>query len=181
MTSNKKMTITFIIVVAISLAAVVAVWWYLWGMANPPLSRAQVSVKTSTPALVLGVDQLSVDGVMFNVEIASTSVERARGLSYRPSLLADSGMLFIFSHGGVQTFWMKDMHFPLDMIWISGNTVAGFAQNVPAPATATGTALWNLPVYASPDNVDKVLEVNAGVVAKYNIKIGDEMAIGPTE
>jgi uncharacterized membrane protein (UPF0127 family) len=62
------------------------------------------------------------------------------------------------------------------MIWISGNTVVGFAQNVPVPTP--GTALWNLPVYASPGNTDKVLEVNVGTVAKYNIKVGDAVTIG---
>ncbi len=49
-------------------------------------------------------------------------------------------MLFIFGTGATQTFWMKDMNFALDMIWISGNTVAGFSQNVPAPGP--GTQLW---------------------------------------
>jgi uncharacterized membrane protein (UPF0127 family) len=88
-------------------------------------------------------------------------------------------MLFLFGAGSVQTFWMFGMNFPLDMIWISGTTVAGFAQDVPAPAS--GTALWSLPVYTSPANVDKVLEVNAGTVAKYNIKVGDMVTIGPTE
>jgi len=70
------------------------------------------------------------------------------------------------------------MNFPLDMIWISGNTVDGFAQNVPAPAP--GAQLWELPIYTSPTNTDKVLEVNAGTVAKYNIKVGDTVTIGPS-
>jgi len=65
------------------------------------------------------------------------------------------------------------------MIWISGTTVDGFAQNVPAPAS--GAQLWQLPVYSSPDNTDKVLEVNAGTVAKYNIKVGDAVTIGTIE
>jgi uncharacterized membrane protein (UPF0127 family) len=88
-------------------------------------------------------------------------------------------MFFTFATGSVQSFWMKDMNFPLDMIWISGNTVVGFAQNVSAPAP--GMALWKLPIYASPGNTDKVLEVNAGTVAKYNIRVGDAVTIGAEE
>ncbi len=192
------MTIIFTIVALIVLILAVAVWWHIFfGVANPPLPRTTVVVQTSSPGVaatmtsvaasssvsipapVPGVDQLSIDGAMFNVEIASTSIEQARGLSYRTSLGENDGMLFLFGGGRVQTFWMKDMNFPLDMIWISGNTVAGFAENVPVPPP--GAALWSLPLYTSPDNVDKVLEVNADVVAKYNIKVGDAVNIGPVQ
>ena len=139
-------------------------WWYLFfGRANSPLVNGQLSINNAT----------------FDIEIASTTLEQTRGLSFRPSLGANDGMLFIFGAGGVQSFWMKDMNFPLDMIWISGTTVVGFAQNVPAPASST--ALWSLPVYTSPNNTDKVLEVNAGTVAKYNIRVGDAVRIGATK
>jgi uncharacterized membrane protein (UPF0127 family) len=183
-------------------------WHVFFGTVNPPLPQATVVVQsptssansssvvasntasTSTPGASaasapivagenppLAEEQLSIDGATFNVEIASTMLEQARGLSFRPSLSAHAGMLFLFGgSGSVQSFWMKDMNFPLDMIWISGNTVAGFAQNVPAPAS--GAPIWSLPVYTSPDSVDKVLEVNAGTVAKYNIKAGDAVTIG---
>lgn len=183
-------------------------WWYLFfGKPNPTLPRADVSIASSTPSSTppgtvgaasstsstttpavtaplvdgenppLAEEQLSVDGATFNVEIASTILEQSRGLSFRPSLGANDGMLFIFGSGSTQTFWMKDMNFALDMIWISGNTVAGFAQNVPAPAS--GVQIWQLPLYTSPANIDKVLEVNAGTVAQYNIKVGDAVTIGP--
>jgi uncharacterized membrane protein (UPF0127 family) len=176
-------------------------WWYLFfGRANSPLPQTSVSIQgtnqsssptTSAAAATssaasssivsgenppLAEEQLNIDSATFTVEIASTSLEQTRGLSFRPSLGANEGMLFVFGTGSIQSFWMKDMNFPLDMIWISGNTVVGFTQNVPAPAP--GTALWNLPVYVSPENTDKVLEVNAGTVAKYNIRVGDAVTIG---
>lgn len=181
--------------------AIVAVWWKLFfGTPNPPLPKATVFVASTTAAAntsssttvtssssvaapivagenpPLSTEPFSVDGATFTVEVASTMLEQARGLSYRPSLAADAGMLFIFGSGGVQTFWMQAMNFPLDMIWISGDRVVGFAQDVPAPAP--GTQAWQLPVYSSPPNTDKVLEVNAGTVAKYDIKVGDTVTIG---
>ena len=190
------MTIIFIFVALVIVILATAVWWNVFfGTVNSPLPQAQVVVQssasntstnaTTTAPIVdgenpaLAEEALSVDGATFNVEIASTVIEQSRGLSYRPSLGAQSGMLFLFDGGSVQAFWMLGMNFPLDMLWISGNTVSGFAQNVPAPAP--GTAVWNLPVYSSPANVDKVLEVNAGTVAKYNIKVGDSVTIGPLE
>jgi len=178
----------------------IGIWWHVYfGTANPPLPRANVSIASSTssgsasgssdPAVGaatnpaenpdLNTEGLSIDGTMFNVEIASSSLEQTRGLSFRTSLGANDGMLFTFSTGTTQTFWMKDMNFALDMIWISGNTVDGFAQDVPAPGP--GTQLWQLPTYSSPANTDKVLEVNAGTVAKYNIKVGDTVTIGPAQ
>lgn len=198
MSRNKKMTIIFIFVTLVVVVVATVVWWRVFfGTVNSPLPQAQVVVQsqsstaamataapasTSTPLVAgenppLAEESLNIDTATFNVEIASTAIEQTRGLSFRPSLGAQSGMVFIFGSASVQNFWMKDMNFPLDMIWISGTTVAGFAQDVPAPAS--GTALWSLPVYSSPANVDKVLEVNAGTVAKYNIKVGDTVTIGP--
>ena len=171
------MTIISFVVAVVLVGLVAVVWWRVFfGTANAPLPQTTVTVQSSTAP---GVNQLSIDGALFNVEIASTTLEQARGLSFRPSLGAQSGMLFLFGTSSMQSFWMKDMHFPLDMIWINGVTVAGFTQNVPAPAS--GTALWNLSVYHSPASVDKVLEVNAGTVAQYNIKIGDTVNIGPIQ
>lgn len=198
MSRDKKMTTVLLIIALVLVVAALAVWWRVFfGTANPPLPRAIVTVATSTASSTgtggataavpvvdgenppLAEEQLSIDGATFNVEIASTTLEQTRGLSFRPSLGANDGMLFLFGSPGTQTFWMKDMNFPLDMIWINGNAVAGFAQDVPAPAP--GTPLWNLPVYSSPSDVDKVLEVNAGTVAKYNMQIGDAVNIGPIE
>ena len=153
----------------------------------PELSSTPIAATTTQPITApaadgvandpnpsgLGSGQLSIDNAVFDVEIASTPLEQARGLSFRTSLGANQGMLFVFGTGSVQTFWMKDMNFPLDMIWISGNTVVGFAQNDPAePGVATPTT-----IYSSPKNTDKVLEVNAGTVAKYGIKVGDRVQI----
>jgi uncharacterized protein len=100
--------------------------------------------------------------------------EQACGLSGRTGLNDGQGMIFLFGAGSTQNFWMKDMNFALDMVWISDNKVVGFAQNVPPPAP--GTQLWQLQIYTSPPNVDTVLEVPAGTVAKDNIQVGDKVS-----
>jgi len=196
--------VLYMIGAVVVFAVIVAVWWKVFfGTPNPPLPTATVSVASSTAsgaasttvasttaAPTSSIDQslvdgenpplptepFAVDGATFTVELATTTLNQSRGLSYRPSLAANAGMLFIFGSGSVQTFWMQGMNFPLDMIWISGTTVVGVSQNVPAPAP--GTQPWELPVYSSPPNTDKVLEVNAGTAAKYNIKTGDTVTIG---
>ncbi len=193
-----------IVIVLIAIAFVVVigvVWHYLLGIPNGPLPKAQVGIVASSaygapsaagpsgngaasstnvdiPNPTLPEEQLSIASATWTVEMATTVVEQTRGLSYRPSLAPDTGMLFVFPRPGVQNFWMKDMHFPLDMIWISANgTVAGFVQDAPAPASST--PLWNLPIYTSPAGVQQVLEVNAGTVARDGIRVGDAVTVRP--
>lgn len=62
--------------------------------------------------------------VRFVVEVAVTPPEREKGLMFRQSLAANSGMLFMFPKAEVVEFWMKDTILPLDMIFIRANGVA---------------------------------------------------------
>jgi len=64
---------------------------------------------------------------------------------------------------------MKDMNFPIDIIWISGNKIVGFAENAPIP-DENGTASFK-----SPEPIDRVLELPAGSVQRIGIKAGDEI------
>jgi len=125
---------------------------------------------------ILPKRSLSIDGHTWTVEMATTMAQQACGLSGRDGLGVNDGMLFIFRSTGVQNFWMKDMKFSIDMIWISGDKVAGFAEGA---APQPGAPLWKLNIYTSPSGVDKVLEVNAGTVVKDNIKIGDIVTTSP--
>jgi uncharacterized protein len=154
---------TMAITIFLSVALIVLVMLYLWYVfffhrVNPPLPQNTVTVGDN----------------VFEVEIASTTTEQALGLSGRSGLGDNQGMFFAFNSPGVQNFWMKDMKFSIDIIWIAGNKVAGFAQNA---APQPGVPLWNLKIFTSPNGVDKVLEVNAGTVAKDGIQIGDTVLI----
>jgi uncharacterized protein len=53
------------------------------------------------------------------VELATTEVQRERGLGGRACITPNEGMLFIFDKPGHYSFWMKDMHFPIDIVWIN--------------------------------------------------------------
>lgn len=163
MTRRKKMTLTIFGIVCIAIAVGAVVWYFAAGFAracNPPLPRQTITIGATG-----GV------ATTFDVEMATTMVEQSCGLSGRTGLGDNEGMLFVFGTPNTQTFWMKDMQFALDMIWISDNKVVGMTQNIPPPAP--GTPLWRLNLYGSPPFVDKVLEVNAGAAAKDNIQVGD--------
>ena len=119
---------------------------------------------------------VAIDGKVINVEIANTPEERQQGLSGRTSLAVDGGMLFIFESKGVNpTFWMKEMLFPLDFIWIGSGKVVKIDKNVPIPAPNTPDS--GLKLYTAGQPVDYVLEVNAGFSDSNSIKVGDSVAL----
>lgn len=96
MQRKKKMLFWSLLGIVLVAAAIIASYIFLFQRPNPALAS----------------DQVRINSAVFKVEIASTTVEEARGLSFRPSLGADQGMLFLFSTPSVQSFWMKDMNFP---------------------------------------------------------------------
>ncbi|HBI16848.1 MAG: hypothetical protein UR60_C0015G0006 [Candidatus Moranbacteria bacterium GW2011_GWF2_34_56] len=101
-----------------------------------------------------------------NLEIVSEDEKRKRGLSNRDSLCDNCGMLFLFDKEGDYFFWMKDMRFPIDIIWLRDNEVVYIAQNVSHQSKS---------VYSSREKADKVLELNANDASRCNIKIGDKL------
>lgn len=105
------------------------------------------------------------------VEVAATPQSQAQGLSDRPSLPPDTGMLFIFPQVNRPPFWMKDMHFPLDFVWIKGDSVVQINENIPPPAQTDGQPQFIYPLV----DVDKVLEVNAGFIQEHGVKVGDKI------
>ena len=105
------------------------------------------------------------------VEIADNYKTREKGLSGRKSLADGQGMLFIFSDYGRHAFWMKEMNFPLDLIWLRDNRVIGFEPDLPPGG------LLPLKDYRPLEDINWVLEVPAGFIAKNNIKIGDSAVI----
>ena len=116
------------------------------------------------------------DGIYW-VDLAVTPEERAQGLSDRPSLHANAGMLFVYDADGQRAFWMPRMNFPLDMVWIRADcTVAGVTADVPHPDPAT--PLSDLPRYPSNEPVRFVLEINAGQAATYNITPDSPVTFG---
>ncbi len=80
-------------------------------------------------------------------------------------------MLFQFAAPGAYPFWMKDMHFPLDIIWLSqGKVVALATLSPPGPGQE--------PVAHDPGvAADQVVEINAGLAAKDGISVGMQLDI----
>lgn len=109
---------------------------------------------------------VKVNGNIIYVEIADSFASRSQGLSGRDRLAENQGMFFVFPVSAIYPFWMKDVKFPIDIVWIRGDKVIGVADKAAVPTGAT------FPMYSPPGLIDKVLEVDAGVAAKLGIKEG---------
>lgn len=110
------------------------------------------------------------NGAVVVVEIADDQFERLRGLSDRETLEEGTGLLFLHDESDYQRYWMKDMQFFIDIIWIDGDRVSGFVEDAQPEDPP-------LTIYTSPEPVDKVLEVSSGFVAQNDLKIGDILDI----
>lgn len=77
-------------------------------------------------------------------------------------------------NAGKPAFWMKDMKFDLDLIWIREGKIIGITPNVPHPNSPSD----KLPTYSPPSEINMVLEVNAGWSEKYRVEVGDEVRLG---
>ncbi len=129
--------------------------------------------KTSMPA-EQKISQVAVGSSTVSVEVADTEAKRELGLSYRDSLLPGNGMLFVFDLPDKYGFWMKDMSFSIDMIFIdqSGRVVTIAADAKPE------SYLQNPPeVFYPTAPIKYVLEVPAGFAQQYGIAVGSKVVL----
>jgi len=141
------------------------------GILSQKLNNNQLNLN---PTQNTNSKEVSVGNTKISVEIASTNETRQKGLGQRANLPQGSGMLFVFDQKDViRSFWMKDMQFPLDFIWIKDAKIVQIDKNIPVPSPGTDDS--NLTIYTSNSPVDYVLEVNAGFCDKNNIKEGDSL------
>ena len=139
----------------------------------------QSADKTPFASFVRSTAQKKIDvlvgGKPFQIELAKSTQEQRIGLSKFNELAPDAGMLFIYEMPIHHRFWMKGMHFPIDILWISGNTIVEITSDV--PMAEAHLPLSQLKQYSSTDAVDFVLELNAGTTQKMGIRIGDTLSI----
>ena len=111
---------------------------------------------------------ISFAATTLHVAIADTEASREQGLSGITSLAMDEGMLFIFPKDGMYSFWMKDMLFSIDMLWISFDGLV--VSIVPSASPAT------YPHAFTPSTLARyVLEVPAGFAAEHKIGVGSKL------
>lgn len=113
---------------------------------------------------------VSLNGSKYRVELALSESQQQRGLGGRDSLPANTGMLFVFQDPSVQCFWMKDMLFPIDMLWLDEDGKVLYMAERVSPDTYPET-------FCGEGQTKYVLELPAGTAAERSIGLGDRIPI----
>ena len=109
-------------------------------------------------------------GEAFVFDVANTNALRERGLSGRDRLGPGTGILFMFPKDDTYGFWMKDMRFPIDIIWLDSNY-----RVVDVKKDATPASYPEIFVPVVPARY--VVEVGAGFFAEHDLGVGDTIEI----
>ena len=109
-------------------------------------------------------------GKKISVEVADTVEKRSLGLGKRSGLGNGWGMLFVFEKRKQHGFWMKDMEFPLDIIWLDNHRIAYILRNV-QPAKSGVIP----PVMTPPVAGNFVLEIDAGRADELKLQVGQRL------
>lgn len=145
---QKFWSIFWPIVFGLSIAAIVAAFAFN----TPPTAQLDTAVRT------------------YKLDIASTDAEREVGLGGRSDMPVNRGMIFVFDKPAVQCFWMKDMQFPLDIIWLDGLKRVVHIEADVSPQTYPEK-------FCPPEKARYVIELNAGQAAKSHITLGQTLKV----
>lgn len=151
---RKTIQLFFVLLSFIFVAGIAAASWHI----------------SLVPRVFNAKEQITIGGATVFAYVADTPVKRTRGLSGKSELALNEGMFFIFEYPTIPEFWMKDMFFPIDIVWIG--------EDKRVVATSDNLSPDSYPEVFSPQTpVMYVLEVPAGFVLKNGIKSGDEMVV----
>ena len=111
--------------------------------------------------------RVCIKDICIEAEVADSPEKQMQGLMFRKNLPDNQGMLFVFNVPDKYAFWMKNVEFPLDIIWINPDKVI-----IDIKANVL-TCRDSCPVLVPQEKAQYVLEVSAGFVEKNQIKITD--------
>lgn len=111
---------------------------------------------------------VTIGDVGIDVSVADTEAMREQGLSGLSKIGPKEGLLMIFDKADYFAIWMKDMNFPIDIIWIDNNlTIVDITEAI-SPDTYPS-------IFEPQAPARMALEVNARFAATYRIKVGDKV------
>jgi len=113
---------------------------------------------------------LKINDAVINAEIAYKSTTQYQGLSNREPLLENEGMLFVFQNDGEKKFVMRNMNFPLDILFVKDGRLVKIYENLPPE----GSEPQN--IYGSKE-ADSVLELSGNYCHNHGIEVGDYVEV----
>lgn len=131
------------------------------------IESGQLLVATTSEPVTGKTGQIIINGIRWGVEIANTDNSRVMGLSNRKTLYRENGMLFVFDKMEPQSFWMKDMLLPIDMIFFDDNWKIVLIESNVQPGSFPKA-------YGGSVKSQYVLEINALEAVNNGLKVGDQ-------
>ncbi|MCL4353857.1 DUF192 domain-containing protein [Patescibacteria group bacterium] len=122
-------------------------------------------------ALFKSSPSATINNHKIKLTVAKSGQEQEIGLSKYTLLPKDEGMIFPFKSEAKYRFWMKNMKFPIDIIYIKNKKVVTVFENAQPPKNESE----NPPIYEPSETADTVLEINAGLSKEFGIKKGTEI------
>ncbi len=116
---------------------------------------------------------VAVNNNTMRLLVADTLAKEYKGLSDRNNLGEYDGMIFLFATEAKQTMVMRDMRFPIDMVWVNRGVVVDVAPEVPLELGKTEAELTR---YTPRLNANTVIELKSGLAKKLGIQVGSVIA-----
>ncbi|HVO86345.1 MAG TPA: DUF192 domain-containing protein [Candidatus Binatia bacterium] len=114
-------------------------------------------------------ETLRVNGHSLSAQLAATEAQREKGLGGRACIGTSQAMLFLFNQPGYYYFWMRDMHFAVDMVWLSDAKQVVYVQPNVLPSTYPNS-------FVSQQPARYVIELRAGQAERLGIGTGTKLA-----
>lgn len=127
---------------------------------------ALVPEDTGAPEISYTKKEVMLGNALFVLEVADTFALQERGLSYRQNLAPQTGMLFVFDTPGMYYFWMKDMNFPIDIIWLDQNKKVVHIEHSLSPSTYPDS-------FGPETPTQYVIEIPAGEATRIGLVLGN--------
>lgn len=146
-----------------ALAGIVILAVLLWYRSPAP---APVLLPVRTYTLTVPLQDAAARSRVYHLAGAYTLQQQQIGLGNVPSMPADQGMVFVYTSTANRCFWMKDMRFAIDMIWVDGSKTVTAIEPALNPSTYPKT-YCHTGMY--------VIELNAGEAARSHLQIGQKL------
>ena len=170
----KLFCFTILIIVLISLSKDSGMHIYVYSIPSIVRSSTYKSLFINGPYSPLDDNNYSktivtVNNFTLTTDLAITEDQKTKGLSIKNHLQENQGMLFIYNYPAPHPFWMKDMKFPIDIIWLDRNGTVTHIETKLQPCIPKNICHTYTP---KSSNSLYVLETVAGFSQKHNVKVG---------
>jgi uncharacterized protein len=181
---GRTIIFAFVSAPAFIIAAVIGIVWMLPILNSHVFTTSSARAEGSSPIIIQIFSEIenapndrylqskvSIDGFNMTADLALTSEQREKGLSVKDKLKENEAMLFVFEESAKHSFWMKDMKFPIDIIWLDSDGKVVHVEKRLEPCISVFTCTS----YSPSRDSQFVLETVAGFTQRHNVSVGTDI------